>query len=126
MSADASASVTVTVTSPSRLHFTLIDLNGELGRVDAGIGVALNEPSLKIRVSRIDSESETENPDEVMPILKRIRERIEPELKYYYKVEILRALPHHVGLGSRTQLSLSVAKAISVLEHRDFLSLIHI
>ena len=120
MSADASASVTVTVTSPSRLHFTLIDLNGELGRVDAGIGVALNEPSLKIRVSRIDSESETENPDEVLPILKRIRERIEPELKYYYKVEILRALPHHVGLGSRTQLSLSVAKAISVLEHRDF------
>ena len=120
MSADASASVTVTVTSPSRLHFTLIDLNGELGRVDAGIGVALNEPSLKIRVSRIDSESETENPVEVLPILKRIRERIEPELKYSYKVEILRALPHHVGLGSRTQLSLSVAKAISVLEHRDF------
>ena len=120
MSADASASVTVTVTSPSRLHFTLIDLNGELGRVDAGIGVALNEPSLKIRVYRIDSESETENPVEVLPILKRIRERIEPELKYSYKVEILRALPHHVGLGSRTQLSLSVAKAISVLEHRDF------
>ena len=122
MSADASASVTVTVTSPSRLHFTLIDLNGELGRVDAGIGVALNEPSLKIRVSRIDSESEseTENPDEVLPILKRIRESIEPELKHSYKVEILRALPHHVGLGSRTQLSLSVAKAISVLEQRDF------
>ena len=118
MSADVD--VSVTVTSPSRLHFTLIDLNGELGRVDAGIGVALNEPSLKIRVSRIDSESETENPEEVLPILKRIRERIEPELKHYYKVEILRALPHHVGLGSRTQLSLSVAKAISVLEHRDF------
>jgi len=33
MSADASASVTVTVTSPSRLHFTLIDLNGELNIV---------------------------------------------------------------------------------------------
>ena len=120
MSADVD--VSVTVTSPSRLHFTLIDLNGELGRVDAGIGVALNEPSLKIRVYRIDSESEseTENPVEVLPILKRIRERIEPELKCSYKVEILRALPHHVGLGSRTQLSLSVAKAISVLEHRDF------
>jgi len=117
-----SADVSVTVTSPSRLHFTLIDLNGELGRVDAGIGVALNEPSLKIRVSRIDSnsETETENPVEVLPILKRIMERIEPELKHSYKVEILRALPHHVGLGSRTQLSLSVAKAISVLEHRDF------
>ena len=53
MSADVDV---VTVSSPSRLHFTLIDLNGELGRVDAGIGVALNEPSLKIRVSRIDSE----------------------------------------------------------------------
>jgi beta-ribofuranosylaminobenzene 5'-phosphate synthase len=46
--------MSIVVTSPSRLHFSLIDLNGELGRVDGGIGVALNEPSLKIEVSAVD------------------------------------------------------------------------
>ncbi len=108
--------VTVTVTAPSRLHFSLIDLNGGLGRVDGGIGVALLEPSLKIKVSHADSETEKENPEEVTTVLERIRRGI-PELRHHhYKVEILRALPHHVGLGSRTQLALSVARAISVLE----------
>jgi beta-ribofuranosylaminobenzene 5'-phosphate synthase len=109
----------VFVTSPSRLHFTLIDLNGELGRVDGGIGVALNEPSLKIEVSVVDEEIEKEaNPKEVVPVLERIRNKI--ELSGRYQVKILKQLPSHVGLGSRTQLSLSVAKAISVLESKNY------
>ncbi len=113
--------MSVLITSPSRLHFALIDLNGELGRVDGGIGVALNEPSLKIEVSAVDNEVELEeNPEEVVSILERIRSRIEPPLRRNYRIKILRKLPSHVGLGSRTQLSLSVAKAISVLENRNY------
>lgn len=113
--------MSVFITSPSRLHFTLIDLNGELGRVDGGIGVALKEPSLKIEVSAVDKEVEkTENPEEVVPVLERIRSRIEPALRGNYSVKILKKLPSHAGLGSRTQLSLSVAKAISVLENRNY------
>lgn len=113
--------MSVIITSPSRLHFSLIDLNGELGRVDGGIGVALNEPALKIEVSAVDKEVEKqENPEEVVPVLERIRSRIEPALKGNYRVKILNKLPSHVGLGSRTQLSLSVAKAISVLENRNY------
>jgi beta-ribofuranosylaminobenzene 5'-phosphate synthase len=70
------------ITSPSRLHFALIDLNAELGRVDGGIGVALNEPSLAIEVSAVDKAVEREeNPEAVVPVLKRIRSRIEPELR---------------------------------------------
>ncbi len=113
--------MSVLITSPSRLHFSLIDLNGELGRVDGGIGVALNEPSLKIEVSAVDKEvEEKENPKEVVPVLERIRSRIEPGLRGNYRVEILKKLPSHVGLGSRTQLSLSVAKSINVLENRNY------
>ena len=113
--------MSVLITSPSRLHFSLIDLNGELGRVDGGIGVALNEPSLKIEVSVVDKEVEKEeNPKEVVPVLERIRSRIEPELRGYYSIKILKPLPSHVGLGSQTQLSLCVAKAISVLENRSY------
>jgi len=35
----------ITVQTPSRLHFGLIDLNGELGRINGSFGVALEEPS---------------------------------------------------------------------------------
>ena len=113
--------MSVLITSPSRLHFSLIDLNGELGRVDGGIGVALNEPSLKIEVSGVDKGVEPEeNPEEVIPVLEQIRSRIEDGLKGNYRMRILKPLPSHVGLGSQTQLSLSVAKAISVLENRDY------
>ena len=113
--------MSVLITSPSRLHFSLIDLNGELGRVDGGIGVALNEPSLKIEVSAVDEEVELEeNPKEVVSVLERIRSRIEPGLKGNYRVSILKPLPSHVGLGSQTQLSLSVAKAICMLENRSY------
>jgi beta-ribofuranosylaminobenzene 5'-phosphate synthase len=107
--------MSITITSPSRLHFALIDLNGELGRVDGGIGVALNEPSLEVEVSAVDNDQV--EAEEVVSILEEIRNRI--ELKANYRVKILKNLPSHVGLGARTQLSLSVAKAISVLEGRS-------
>jgi len=111
----------ILITSPSRLHFALIDMNAELGRVDGGIGVALSEPSLTIEVSTVDKAVEREeNPEAVVPVLERIRSRIEPELRGHYRVKILKPLPSHVGLGSQTQLSLCIAKAISVLENRSY------
>jgi len=36
------------IVTPSRLHFSLIDLNGDLGRVDGGIGLTLKEPNIEI------------------------------------------------------------------------------
>jgi len=38
------------IKTPSRLHFTLIDENGSLGRVDGGIGLAISEPNFEIIV----------------------------------------------------------------------------
>jgi beta-ribofuranosylaminobenzene 5'-phosphate synthase len=32
------------IKSVSRLHFTLIDMNGEHGRIDGSLGIALKEP----------------------------------------------------------------------------------
>ena len=39
------------ITTPSRLHFGLLDLNGELGRINGGFGVALDKPSWRIVLS---------------------------------------------------------------------------
>ena len=36
----------VIVRTPSRIHITLLDMNGGLGRVDGGIGITLDAPSI--------------------------------------------------------------------------------
>jgi beta-ribofuranosylaminobenzene 5'-phosphate synthase len=38
----------IKITTPCRLHITLIDMNGELGRVDGGAGLTLSSPNVKI------------------------------------------------------------------------------
>ena len=38
----------VTVTTPSRIHIALIDLNGGLGRIDGSIGLSIAEPGFRI------------------------------------------------------------------------------
>ncbi len=104
--------VKIFVETPSRLHFTLIDLNGELGRVDGGIGVTLEKPGWKI---------------EVLPSKKFVVEGLGKELAkifaekffMYYglkpdiKIKILDSIPQHVGLGSGTQLALAIATSLT-------------
>ncbi|MCE5298778.1 MAG: chorismate pyruvate-lyase family protein [Methanoregulaceae archaeon] len=107
----------VLVSAPSRLHLGLIDLNGALGRIDGGIGIALSLPRTVITAERAsdciiaggDTQSARRAGDTVHKVLSslgitggaRITIRAEP--------------PGHVGLGSGTALSLSVACAIGEL-----------
>ena len=95
----------VRVKAPSRLHFSLIDLNGSLGRVDGGIGVALNEPYSEIEIESVGEEEVPSPSPEVEQILEHLKKL---GLKRHYSVRILRRLPSHVGLGSKTQLALSL------------------
>jgi len=44
----------IEVVTPSRLHITLIDLNGSLGRIDGGVGLTLDFPSVKINAREDD------------------------------------------------------------------------
>ena len=45
----------VKVRTPSRLHTTLLDLNGKLGRVDGGVGMALEDPNITLEMESIES-----------------------------------------------------------------------
>ena len=38
------------IETPSRLHISLLDLNGSLGRIDGGVGLTLNKPSLVLEM----------------------------------------------------------------------------
>ncbi|MBC8230819.1 beta-ribofuranosylaminobenzene 5'-phosphate synthase [bacterium] len=107
----------VIVTTPSRLHFALIDLNGSLGRVDGGIGLSLASPCFQIiatpstNVQIVGSKSK--------PFLSRAEEIINIlKSKYNFngiRIEIAQSIPAHTGLGSGTQLSLGIASAICAL-----------
>jgi len=98
----------VKVSAPSRLHFSLVDLSGDLGRLDGGTGVALKLPRTVV-VAEEGDELEYFGPraDEVLPKLERLGLR--------GKVKVISSPPAHVGLGSTTSLLLSCAKALSLV-----------
>lgn len=104
----------VKVETPCRLHFALIDLNGELGRVDGGAGVALEKPNTKIIVETIDEI----NAHEIIGTSEERKKQIERVLssfKGFFRVEVKKEIPAHIGFGSTTQLLLAVARACEEL-----------
>ena len=43
---------TLRIRTTSRLSFGLIDMNGEIGRIEGGLGLALENPCVEIRARR--------------------------------------------------------------------------
>ena len=100
--------------SPSRLHFSLIDLNGGLGRVDGSVGLALNHPAVILEASSNDTIEVTGvHANFVHSLVTRFAQHYSIDLGA--KIHVTSAIPSHVGLGSTTQLSLSIAAALSRL-----------
>lgn len=103
------------IETPKRVHFGLIDPSASLGRRFGGLGVAL-EGGYVVRVER-DGEAikaEKDDRETIEAVLRTLRETF--GIEGSYSIEVLRGIPRHVGLGSTTQLSLAVAKAVSIFE----------
>ena len=47
------------IETPSRLHLTLIDLNGIYGRIDGGVGLTIEKPGLHLEAKPVDEGIET-------------------------------------------------------------------
>jgi beta-ribofuranosylaminobenzene 5'-phosphate synthase len=94
------------------MHITLIDENGELSRVDGGIGVSLEKPQV-VMEGKLEGELEVEGvqKDLVISLAKRFLDHYKIEEGAYLKV--YESIPEHVGLGSKTQLSLATATILS-------------
>lgn len=105
----------IRVKTPSRLHITLIDLNGGLGRVDGGVGIALEEPSIILEVVTIDEGIMVEGDDSNRAL--HVAEKImkDHDLRRGLHIKILEKYDDHIGLGFGTQLSLGIAFAITRL-----------
>jgi len=111
------------IITSSRLHLTLIDLNGERGRLDGGVGITLKKPNLIIR-ARPNGEFKTifteENLEEdlIKEYTAKIEKAAEKTLSHIENIKkfdfiIERTFPAHSGLGSGTQVSLAIAKLIT-------------
>lgn len=105
------------VNTPARLHFGLIDMNGELGRIDGGIGLALESPHTQIEVEkaedvRVECKIEPEIVDRLYHAVTSICEHYNLPGAH---VKILERPLAHLGLGSATQTLVGAAKAVCEL-----------
>ena len=106
--------VTVTVEAPARLHFGLLDLRGWMGRRFGGIGACAPGVAVRVSVSRAETvEADGDDAERATEFARRF-------LAYHglsggARIVIDRSIPPHSGLGSGTQLALSVARALAEL-----------
>ncbi len=104
----------VRITTPARLHLSLIDLNGQLGRIDGGFGLAITEPNFQI-VAQPSTEIHVES-DAYHERTCTIVARLQSAYKFPgIKLRFISEIPTHSGFGSGTQLSLGIASAVNVL-----------
>ncbi len=109
----------IVIKTPSRMHFGLVDMNGEIGRIDGGVGLALETPHTTVEIKksdkiRVECESEPE-------IIGRLELAIKNICDHYglpgTHVNVLERPFPHVGLGSATQTFLGAAYGICKLHN---------
>jgi beta-ribofuranosylaminobenzene 5'-phosphate synthase len=102
----------VRISTPSRLHFGLIDFNGELGRIDGGAGVAISSPRNVLSVRDGNAfQVRGPNPQLIEGIARMICDRLDRPLPDLH-VTVEEEIHSHAGFGSKTQISLALAYII--------------
>ena len=105
----------IRIAASSRLHLGFMDLNGSLGRLYGSIGVALSKPRTEIEV-KTNSHLIIQNVSEhrrrkVINFVKAFSKYhgIDPKVI----IRVNKSIPEHKGLGSGTQLALSISTALA-------------
>lgn len=108
------AGQTVVVETAARLHFGVLDLRGTLGRWFGGIGAAAPGPTLRVLARPADElRVDGEDAQRALEFAQRFQRHYDLNAAAHLHVE--RAVPHHKGLGSGTQLALAVGRALAEL-----------
>ena len=108
--------------SPSRLHFTLIDMNGESGRIHGGVGLTLDSPSYNI-IFRKEGSTRIITPNSMWDcmVTRAINYaakifRVKPSVYF----ELLEVIPPHQGFGSGTQLRLACLNILKIIHELEY------
>jgi beta-RFAP synthase len=104
----------VRVEAPARLHLGFIDVSGSLGRRFGSLGLTLEEFATVLSLRRAER-FDAQGPDaqRASEYLRRLLDDHDPPTSVALQVH--RAIPEHIGLGSGTQLALAVGKAFGAL-----------
>lgn len=105
---------TVIVEAAARLHFGLLDPGGARGRRFGGAGASAPSVSLRLEVSLADV-LEANGPDSDRALEFARRFLASRGFPLGARIRMHRAIPSHLGLGSGTQLALSVGRALAEL-----------
>jgi len=120
MSVFSVSEMIVQIKTPSRLHFGLIDLNGELGRINGSLGVALESPFWLIRAGEKITPNSSTLPEEFQKQLSTFKTNFDQQFETNSEsinFSFLKAIPAHVGLGSKTQFLLAVGAILAEIHH---------
>lgn len=112
------------IKTPSRLHMSLIDMNGSYKRIDGGIGLAIEEPQFILESEETESGITFEFDDKIKDqeaidecsakipnAAKRTLEHYGIESGFHFTVHS--AYHPHSGLGSGTQIAVATAHLIT-------------
>jgi beta-RFAP synthase len=103
----------VEVTTGSRLHFGLWSLDGSSSRRFGGVGLMVDDPRLRLSIE--DAERLTATGPEAVRVVRFARHWADhhglPEPRV--RIDLHTVIPPHAGLGSGTQLGLSIAAGLS-------------
>lgn len=113
---------TVRVSAPARLHLGFLDLNGEAGRKFGSIGLAIDSHRTIIEAEPADTliiNALTDVPTSINVKIKRIIEKFYsslgqdiPKKQQGVKFSIIELIPEHAGLGSGTQLAITIGSLL--------------
>ncbi len=105
----------VRITAAARLHLGFLDMEGGLGRKFGGLGLSISGHRTRLRLTKAKKNIvEGAERERAAHLLQRAQEALAPQSRHHLIVE--EAIPAHAGLGSGTQLALSIAAALRRLE----------
>ena len=111
------------IRTPSRIHITLLDLNGSYGRIDGGIGFSLQDPQFILESTQTESGVNVEfdenitDEEAIEECDLKIRQAYEDICNHFdldigFDFKVHNAFSAHSGFGSGTQIALAAAKLI--------------
>ncbi|NQZ54695.1 MAG: beta-hydroxylase [Piscirickettsiaceae bacterium] len=116
---------TVRVSAPARLHLGFLDLNGSTGRKFGSIGLAVNTHQTIIEAQLTTTTSILNNATTSQDICRKVEQFITrfyntlgrdiPIEKRGVTLSLIELIPEHAGLGSGTQLAITIGTALCKL-----------
>lgn len=109
--------VKIRITTSSRLHLGFMDLNGSLGRLYGSIGVSLSNPKTVISVEPHPhlsvQNAARDKKRKIFDLVKAFSKH--HQIKPNVMIRVHESIPEHKGLGSGTQLALSISTALALI-----------